>query len=159
MKNFKIIPLTTEYANKIKQTYKDDFGNQVYEEVATGKGPCRISLQPFDVGNDRRLVLKHSPFQIDNIFNQPGPIFIQKEEVEPYADIYNFPPAIKADKENFPLTLIGYNKGQKMIYAKLVGNADVDDLIAEIFESKKEIEFLHARNSEACCFICKIERL
>ncbi|MFH6942787.1 DUF1203 domain-containing protein [Flavobacterium sp. FlaQc-50] len=159
MKNFKIIPLTTEYANKIKQTYKDDFGNQVYEEVATGKGPCRISLQPFDVGNDRRLVLKHSPFQIDNIFNQPGPIFIQKEEVEPYADIYNFPHAIKADKENFPLTLIGYNKGQKMIYAKLVGNADVDDLIVKIFESKKEIEFLHARNSEACCFICKIERL
>jgi UDP:flavonoid glycosyltransferase YjiC (YdhE family) len=159
MKNFKIIPLTTEYTNKIRQTYKDDFGNQVYEEVATGKGPCRISLQPFDVGNDTRLVLKHSPFQINNIFNQPGPIFIQKEEVEPYSDIYNFPPAIKADKENFPLTLIGYNKGQKMIYAKLVGNADVDDLITEIFESKKEIEFLHARNSEACCFICKIERL
>jgi 3'-phosphoadenosine 5'-phosphosulfate sulfotransferase (PAPS reductase)/FAD synthetase len=46
-----------------------------------------------------------------------------------------------------------------MIYTKLEGNLDVDDLIVEIFETEKDIDFLRARNSEACCFICKIERI
>ena len=70
-----------------------------------------------------------------------------------------FPKEIKADKENFPLSLIGYSKEQKMIFTKLVGDHDIDLLIAEIFETKSDVEYLHARNSEACCFICKIERV
>lgn len=157
MRNFKIVPLSLEYSKKIRKTNTDDFGNKVYEQVASGKGPCRISLKPFEVGKDIRLVFKHSPFDIENAFNQPGPIFIDKNEVVPYSDIYTFPSEVK---ENFPLSLIGYNNEQKMIYTKLVGNNDdVDDLITEIFETEKNVEFLHARNSEACCFICKIERL
>jgi hypothetical protein len=78
--------------------------------------------------------------------------------VEPYADIHRFPPEIKADKENFPLSLIGYSKSQKMVFAKLVGDADVDELIPEIFEANPRVDYLHARNAEACCFICRIER-
>ncbi|PUU71450.1 DUF1203 domain-containing protein, partial [Flavobacterium sp. WLB] len=75
------------------------------------------------------------------------------------SDVYNFPPEIKADKENFPLSLIGYDNEQKMIFTKLVGDNDVDQLISEIFENENNVEYLHARNSEACCFICKIERI
>ncbi len=61
-------------------------------------------------------------------------------------------------KDSFPLSIIGYSKDQKMIFTKLVGDDDVDILIPEIFEAHPEIEYLHARNAEACCFICKIER-
>jgi len=159
MKNYKIVPLSKEYANKIRQRGKDDFGHDVVEQVATGKGPCRVSLKPFSVGKDKRLLIGHSPFSVDNAFNQPGPIFIHKEEVEAYSDIYNFPPEIKADKENFPLSLIGYSKEQKMVFTKLVGNNDVDMLIPTIFENHSEVEYLHARNAEAGCYICKIERV
>lgn len=126
--------------------------------AVTGKGPCRVSLQPFVVGEDTRLLFSHSPFSINNAFNQPGPIFIHKNEVEPYNDIHRFPPAIKADKKSFPLSLIGYNKDQNMIFTRLVGEDDVDILIQQIFDERAEIEYLHARNSEAGCFICKIER-
>jgi hypothetical protein len=46
-----------------------------------------------------------------------------------------------------------------MVYTKLVGDEeDVDLLIPEIFEKRADIEYLHARSSQACCFICKIER-
>lgn len=159
MKNFKIVPLSKEFARQIRETNSDNFGNQVYEQLATGKGPCRVSLKPFNVNQDIRLVFAYSPFSERNAFNQSGPIFIHKNEVEQYSDIYNFPAEIKADKENFPLSLIGYSKEQKMIFTKLVGNDDIDLLIAEIFETKCDVEYLHARNSEACCFICKIERV
>ena len=159
MPKFKIIPLSAAYAARIRETQKDDFGHEVIEQLAKGKGPCRVSLTPFEVGKDMRLLLSHSPFHIDNAFNQPGPIFINNEAVEPFADIYRFPPEIKADKIHFPLSLIGYSKSQKMVFTKLVGDKDVDMLIANIFDENPKVEYLHARNAEACCFICKIEKV
>lgn len=156
---FRIVPLNNEYAAKIRMTRKDDFNHDVLEQLSKGAGPCRVSLKPFKIGEDVRLLFSHSPFAIDNVFNQPGPIFINKEDVEEYKDIHRFPPEIKADKQLFPLTLIGYSKSQKMMYTKLVGDKDVDILINEIFNTHPEADFLHARNAEAGCFICKIERL
>jgi hypothetical protein len=160
MKQFKIVPLSTEYANKIRQTNKDDFGHEVIEQIATGKGPCRVSLKPFDVGKDSRLLISHSPFAVDNAYNQPGPVFISKNVVEAYSDIHRFPPEIKADKKSFHLTLLGYNKEQMMVYTKLVGDdEDVDFLIPVIFEEHEDVDYLHARSAEASCYICKIERV
>lgn len=158
MQKFKIVPLNEAFAKKIRTTRKDNFGQAVIEQVATGYGPCRVSLKPFQPGKEKRLLLKHSPFKISNAFDQPGPIFIHAEEVEPYQDIHRFPPEIKADKENFPLSLIGYSQDQKIIFTALVGNRDVDELIPQILETHSEIEYLHARNAEACCYICTIER-
>jgi len=158
MKRFKIVPLSSEYANKIRENNKDDFGHEVIEQLATGKGPCRVSLKPFKIGQDVRLLISHTPFTIDNAFNQPGPVFIHKKEVEAYSDIHRFPPEIKADKESFHLTLIGYTKNQMMVFTQLVGDDDVDLLIPKIFEERPDVEYLHARSAEASCFICKIER-
>lgn len=159
MKQFRIVPLSREYANKVKESNRDDFGHEVIEQIATGRGPCRVSLKPFKVGQDVRLLISHSPFAVDNAFNQPGPIFIHKNDVEPYSDIHRFPPEIKADKESFHLTLIGYNKKQMMVFTQLVGDDDVDLLIPKIFEERPNVEYLHARSAEASCFICKIERV
>ena len=159
MKQFRIVPLSKEYAGKIKATGKDEFGHDVKEQLATGLGPCRVSLRPFKRGADKRLLFMHSPFSVDNAFNQAGPVFIHSDEVEAYSDIYRFPPEIKADKKHFPLTLIGYSADQQMVYTRLVGDHDVDDLIASIFARHPEVEYLHARNAEAACYICKIERV
>jgi hypothetical protein len=126
--------LLVENANKIKENNKDDFGHKVVEQIAIGNGPCRVSLKPFKVGEDVRLLISHSPFTIDNVFNQPGPVFIHKKDVEAYGDIHRFPSEIKANKKSFPLTLIGYTKEQMMSLAQLVGGDDVDLLIPKIFE-------------------------
>lgn len=158
MGKFKIVPLSEEYATHIRKTGKDDFDNQVVEEPTGGYGPCRVSLKPFVPGEDVRLLFSHSPFTINNAFNQPGPVFIHKKEVEAYKEIHRFPPEIKADKEHFPLALIGYSNEQKMVFTQLVGDADADALIPEIFNNNEAVEYLHARNVEAGCYICKIER-
>jgi hypothetical protein len=158
MGKFKIIPLSKEYGQKIRETRKDDFGHAVVEELATGLGPCRISLRPFRPGIDLRLLLSHDPFEKNNAYRQPGPIFIHASEVEPYTDVHRFPTAIKADTDHFHLTLIGYNFDQQMIYTKLVGDADVDELISRILDNYPQVNYLHARSAEACCYICRIER-
>jgi hypothetical protein len=159
MTRFRIVPLSVEYAEKIRETRMDDFGHEVVEQIATGSGPCRVSLKPFVKGKDRRLLLSHSPFSVDNAFNQPGPIFISSESVEPYSDIHRFPPEIKANNTSFPLSLIGYNPDQQMLLTELVGDRDVDELISEIFENNADVEYLHARNAKACCYICRIDRV
>jgi len=159
MNRFKIVPISADYARSIRQTMKDNFGRKVVERIATGAGPCRVSLKPFKPGLDKRLLLTHSPFEIDNAFNQPGPVFINAAEVEVYSDIYRFPPEIKANKESFPLTLIGYNDQQQMVFTRLVGDSDVDNLIGDVFETQPTVSYLHVRNAEACCFICKVERI
>lgn len=156
---FKIVPLSKEYAARIRSAQKDEFDHPVIEQIATGAGPCRVSLKPFKKGIDRRLLISHSPFEMDNAYNQPGPVFINKEEVEEYADVHRFPPEIKANKKSFPLSLIGYNDDQQMIFTQLVGDDDVDELITRIFIQRPEVVFLHARNAQACCYICKIERV
>ena len=159
MRNFKIVPLSAEYADQIRSTRIDDFGHEVIEQLATGAGPCRVSLRPFKKGEDKRLLFSHRPFTIGNAFDQPGPVFINAENVEEYRDIYRFPPEIKANKKSFPLSLIGYSESQQMVYTKLVGDRDVDEMISEIFDKHPEVNYLHARNAEACCYICKIERV
>jgi len=45
-----------------------------------------------------------------------------------------------------------------MVFTQLVGDEDVDILISTIFDELPEVGYLHARNAEACCFICAIER-
>jgi len=159
MNKFKIVPISREYAQNVRTTMRDDFGHQLIDSVATGSGPCRVSLKPFQKGVDKRILLTHSPFELDNSYNQPGPVFINNEDVEEYTDIYRFPPEIKANKKSFPITLIGYNKDQQMIFTRIVGDDDIDELINKTFEQQPEIDYLHARNAQACCFICKIERL
>jgi len=110
MKQFKIVPLSKEYAAQIRSTGKDEFGHAIIEQVATGSGPCRVSLKPFKKGIDKRILISHSPFAIDNAFNQPGPVFINKEEVEEYKDVHRFPPEIKANKKAFPYRLLAIAK-------------------------------------------------
>ncbi len=74
-------------------------------------------------------MISYSPFKIKNAFHQPGPIFVHKKEVEPYNDDHQFSPEIKADKQNVPLLLIGYNTKQNMVFTKLVSDDDIDFLI------------------------------
>jgi Protein of unknown function (DUF1203) len=159
MKNFKIIPLAEELANTVRVSKKDLFGNHVMVQTANGRGPCRQSLKPFVPGKDKRILFVYSPFDKPGLYAESGPVFINESPVETYSDIYRFPPEIKADKASFPLSLIGYNKNDMMVFTKLVGDEDADNLIEEIFNEQPKVAYMHARNSEACCFICKIERI
>ena len=156
---FKVVPVSKDHIERLRTMGRDAFGNEIVEQIAGGYGPCRVSLKPFRPGIDSRILLGHSPFEIANAFNQPGPIFVNSADVNEYTNVHRFPPEIKADNENFPLTLIGYNSAQQMVFSELVGDQDVDEMIARVFDEEPEIEFLHARNAEAGCFICKIERL
>jgi hypothetical protein len=39
-----------------------------------------------------------------------------------------------------------------MVFTKLVGDADVDELINSIFETREDVAYLHARNAQGMLF-------
>lgn len=158
MANFKIVPLTEAFCSRIRQTMQDDFGNRLVETPATGAGPCRQSLKPFRPGVDRRILLSHTPFEGQNTYHQIGPVFIHAEPVETYSDVHRFPPEIKADKERFPLSIIGYSPDDRMVYTELIGDKDIDERLNDVFATRPQVAYIHVRNAEACCYICKAER-
>ena len=80
---FKIVPLSKEFAEQIRASRRDEFGNKVIEQVAAGDGPCRVSLTPFAPGADKRLLFSYSPFGERNGYNQNGPVFVHSKEVQP----------------------------------------------------------------------------
>lgn len=55
MSQFRIIPLSTTVVDSIRTTRRDAFENLVLEQIATGYGPCRLSLEPFQPGADHRM--------------------------------------------------------------------------------------------------------
>lgn len=158
MTQFIVEPLSAAVADQLRTTRHDAFGNEVIEQVATGYGPCRLTLTAFRPGVDRRLLFSYSPFAQEGLFTERGPLFIRADQAEPYADVHRFPPEIKADPVNFPLSLLGYSADHRMNFTQLVGNADVDELIPTVLDQHPDIAYLHVRNSEACCYICTIER-
>lgn len=158
MSNFRIVPVPAELAERVRTSRRDEYGNNVLEQVATGYGPCRLTLRAFRPGEDRRLLLTYSPFAQEGLYAERGPIFISATDTEPYADVHRFPPEIKADPVNFPLSLLGYSVDHRMNFTQLVGDRDIDQLIDDVFEQRPEVAYLHVRNSEACCFICAVER-
>lgn len=158
MTNFRIVPVDAAWAARVRETKQDDFGHPLEAVLATGRGPCRLSLRPFEVGLDTRILASYSPFTQTTPYAETGPIYICAEAVGPYQDVHRFPPEIKADKANFPLSLLGYSITERMVYTEQVGNQDIDQRIEHVFNTRPEVAFLHVRNSEACCFICKVER-
>ncbi|UYZ64367.1 DUF1203 domain-containing protein [Hymenobacter weizhouensis] len=158
MSNFRIVPVDAAWAARLRQTRQDDFGHPLKAVPATGRGPCRVSLRPFTVGVDMRILAAYSPFSQASPYAETGPIFISAEAVAPYTDVHRFPPKIKADKVHFPLSLLGYSAAEHMVYTEQVGDQDIDQRIEQVFATRPEVAFLHVRNSEACCFICKVER-
>ena len=158
MSNFRIVPLSKDAALRIQQARQDSYGNAVLEQTATGYGPCRLTLTAFKPGVDQRLLFAYSPFNAEGLYAEKGPVFISATKTEPYADLHRFPPQIKADPVNFPLSLLGYSADNQMVFTKLVGVDDIDDLLSETLNNHPEIVYLHVRNSEACCYICAVER-
>lgn len=156
MRQFTVVPIPKEYVERLKTNNQDEFGNPIIEQISSGYGPCRVSLKPLQIGIDRRLIFMYSPFKYR--VNPIGPVIVCKSELVPYNDIHRFPPELKADRTKFPLYFIGYTEREKVVYIKLVGEQDIEDLIEQIFHELPYVSFLHVRNANTKCFICKIER-
>jgi hypothetical protein len=128
------------------------YGHPAHSEVATGYGPCRQCLRTFQVGAEDRLLFTYQPFSDPHALPAPGPVFIHRAQCERY-DGAELPPPLRP----LPLALEGYGANGALLAQRRVGALTFEAVLQDVFETP-EVQYAHIRNSQAGCFIARIDR-
>ena len=154
MSFYRIHGIPDSIATAARQFMKSpQYGHPAHAERATGYGPCRLCLQTFQVGADERLLFTYQPFTDPAALPAPGPVFIHRAGCERY-DGRALPDALRT----IPLTLEGYGSEGALIARRRVLSSPFEAVLADVFE-RGEVQYAHLRNTEAGCFIARIDRL
>ncbi len=129
------------------------YGHPAHVEKATGYGPCRLCLQTFRVGTDERLLFTYQPFTDPTALPLPGPVFIHRAGCERYDA-----PALPEALRSLPLTLEGYGPGGQQLVQQRIAASPFEAALDSVFE-RGDVDYAHLRNTEAGCFIARIDRL
>lgn len=151
---YRVIALPEELANETRASLKSpQYGHPAHVEVATGYGPCRSCLRTFQEGEEERILFTYDPFAGLDAYPSPGPVFIHREGCTRY-EKEGFPEGIR----RLPLTLEGYGRGRWLVARERVAGGDVDGPVERLF-AHPAVEYIHVRNTEAGCYIARIERM
>jgi hypothetical protein len=150
----RVVPLPSPIADEARRTGRSPgYGHPAHVEVATGYGPCRQCLRKFRAGEERRLLFTFDAFAGLSTYPQPGPIFIHEEPCAPWEAPGAFPDELR----ELPLTLEAYGRDRWPLLHERVARGGVDEAIQRLL-SLPAAEYLHLRNSEAGCYIARVER-
>lgn len=151
---FRIIPIPPAISEQARATGRSpQYGHPAHAQLATGYGPCRSCLNVFRTGEDRRLLFTYNPFDGLDPYPSPGPIFIHAEECPVYSESAIFPAALRG----LPLTLEGYGADRWLVARERPSEAGIEAAIDRVFDNPAVL-YIHVRNTEAGCFIARIER-
>ena len=128
------------------------YGHPAHAEVATGYGPCRLCLQPFQVGTDERLLFTYQPFTDPDALPAPGPVFVHRAECERY-DGAELPERLRP----LPLALEGYGAAGESLVQRRVDTSPFEVALESVL-AVPDVRYAHLRNAEAGCFIARIDR-
>ena len=152
MGGYRVQAVGQETADAVRATLRaPGYGHPAHVEMARGTGPCRLCLAPFRTGEEERVLFTYNPFAGAAEVPCPGPIFVHKDACRRY-ESRGFPETLLG----FPLTLEGYDVAGLAVARAPVG-ADVDGSIEAILSTPRVV-YAHVRNTQAGCFIARIER-
>jgi hypothetical protein len=152
---FRTIPIPAALAASARRDGRSpQYGHPAHVERATGYGPCRLCLDTFRVGEEERLLFTYNPFADLDPYPSPGPIFVHADGCAPFAA----PDGIPEPLRPLPLTLEAYGAGRWLVARERVEGGDVEGAATRLF-AHAAVEYVHVRNSEAGCYIARLERL
>ncbi len=151
--SYKVIPIPSEIAASVrKNMISPQYKHTAFASIATGYGPCRSCLKVFDEGYEERILFTYNSFEGLSELPLPSPIFIHKNDCEQFSG-KGFP----QDLINLPLLFEAFGENSELIKREKVEREGIDSQIAELFDSEA-VKFINLRNSEAGCFVARIER-
>src|SRR5258707_6626519 len=107
MNEILIYPLSRQVSAELKETMRDQFGNEPkLEQAQSRRSICRRCLRRFNPG-ERRLLFKYRPFQRECVFAEAGPIYIHESDCQPEAEILTGYPE---EFRELPLPLRAYTQ-------------------------------------------------
>ena len=154
MIRFRTIPIPSAIAETARRDARSpQYGHPAHVERAKGYGPCRLCLDTFRVGEEDRLLFTYNPFAELDAYPSPGPIFVHADGCAAFAADEGFPASLR----QLPLTLEAYAAGRWLVARERVAHGDVEGAVARLF-AHAAVLYLHVRNTEAGCYIARIER-
>jgi hypothetical protein len=151
---YQVVAISHEIIQQTRETMRSpQYGHPAQVALAKGYGPCRSCLQTFREGQEERILFTYQPFSEAGALPSPGPIFIHRDKCERYEES-GFPTALR----RLPLTLEGYEQLGMPLAREQVKDGDAEAVISRIFSNPK-VAYIHIRNTEAGCFIARIERV
>ena len=148
---YRVIALAQEIADAVRRDLRaPEYGHPAHVERASGTGPCRLCLRPFRVNEDDRVLFTYNPFPEGADLPAPGPVFVHQEPCARF-DAAGFPPGLRA----IPVTVEGYDERGLAVARMPAG--DPEATVRTVL-SRADVAYAHLRNSEAGCFIARVER-
>jgi hypothetical protein len=153
MSAYQVIAIPETLAQEVRETLKAPrYGHPAHVERATGYGPCRLCLQKFREGEEDRILFTYDPFTGLDRYPSPGPIFIHRDTCPTYEG-EGFPPELR----DLPLTLEAYGPDRWIVARERVADGEVDAAIERLL-AREEVGYIHVRNTQAGCYIARVER-
>ncbi len=154
MAGFRITPIDPSICLQVRSTLQSpQYGHPAHLESAAGYGPCRSCLKQFRVGEEDRILFTYNPFAgLDN-YPSPGPVFIHAHACESFCEAEKFPDELRG----LPLTLEAYGDDRWIVGRERPAPTAIEDSIHKCF-ALPSVRYIHLRNTEAGCFIARIER-
>jgi len=152
--DFLMRPLSKQVSTKLKQTMRDQFGNEpLLEHAQSRRSICRRCLRRFNPG-EGRLLFKYRPFEREGVFAEAGPIYIHEKDCQPEAEILtSYPEEVR----ELLLLLRAYSGEDGQVDSKLIMNGDAEILINQFF-GNPDVAYIHLRDGESGCYYARIER-
>jgi hypothetical protein len=110
-------------------------------------------LKQFQTGKEDRILFTYNPFAGLDAYPSPGPVFIHEESCVNYCDPENFP----AELRSLPLTLEAYGENRWIIARERPAADEIETSIARLLNTSG-VHYIHVRNTEAGCYMARIER-
>jgi hypothetical protein len=154
MHDYRVIALDPKTAHEVRATLvAPEYGHPAHIEIAAGYGPCRLCLDTFKEGEERRILFTHDPFADREPYPLPGPVFIHERECERFPETDPFPARLRF----IPLTFNAYGRGRNLLAQHRIEDGAVEDAVKVLFLDSG-VDYVHVRNTEAGCYIATLER-
>jgi hypothetical protein len=150
----RVVAIATKVAELVRREMKSPgYGHEAHREVATGYGPCRHCLRPFNIGAEHRILFTLDPFYGIESVPLPGPVFIHAEPCERYPEDAGLPKSWGAQS----VTLIAFARGRRQIAEEHIEAAAVEPAIERLL-GRADVDYIHVRDKEAGCYDFRVER-
>jgi len=140
-------------ADEVRRTRTSPgYGHPAMLEIASGTGPCRCCLRPFEPGKEQRLLFTYRPPGNAGSLMAPGPVFIHADHCESY-DADGFPDGLRS----LPLAFESRASESRVLWLTRAAERAPEESIEKLL-ADPAAEWLHLRHADAGCFIARVDR-
>jgi hypothetical protein len=154
MSRYRVVAMDEETAAVVRRTgMAPDYPHPAHAEIAGDPAPCRVCLDRFEPGAERRLLFTHDPFRDTVDLPLPGPVFVHEAGCRRYAPDAGFPPSLR----DAPLTFNAYGADRTLLARERTQAAAEVDAAIDRLLGAPGVEYVHVRSTRAGCFLCRLD--